>query len=320
MVELIKEKWTNSINIVTIGATNQEGGTRSKAIRIGGQNSLPFMFDEGSIPNRPVIAMEVLDHEPKDWPDILKKPFKDVLRDPVLWAKACVDEYKADLLCITLQGIHPDFGNRSVDDESKLLKDILKEVSVPLIIAGCGDKDKDNIVLAEASQVVRGEKVLFGFATQDNYKTLTASCMADGHSIIAESPIDINIAKQVNILINDMGFDINRIVMHPSTASLGYGMEYVYSIIERARLASLGGDKMLAMPFIVFIGQEVYRSKEATATEDAAHNWGELEERAPLWEAISAVSMLHSGADIVVMRHPKAVETVREYIEITMKG
>ena len=113
------------------------------------------------------------------------------------------------------------------------------------------------------SQALKGSNCSFGIATQNNYKTLTATCLADGHSIIAESPIDINIAKQVNILISDMGFDPRKIVMHPTTTSLGYGMEYVYSIMERARLAAFIGDKMLAMPFVLFVGSEVWKTKEA---------------------------------------------------------
>lgn len=197
---------------------------------------------------------------------------------------------------------------------------MLKEISTPLIIIGSGDKEKDNDVLARCSQATKGENCLFGLAAQDNFKTLVASCMADDHCIIADSPIDINIAKQVNILITDMGFKPEKIAMHPSTAALGYGMEYVYSIMERSRLAAFVGDKMLAMPFIIFVGQEAWKVKEAAANVADEPGWGDERMRGPLWEAATAVAMLHAGADILVMRHPEAVATVKRSIDSMMKG
>ncbi|MBU3933368.1 MAG: acetyl-CoA decarbonylase/synthase complex subunit delta, partial [Candidatus Omnitrophica bacterium] len=163
------------------------------------------------------------------------------------------------------------------------------------------------------------ENCLFGDATEKNYKTLTAACLADGHNIIGESPIDINIAKQVNILISDMGFDVNKIVINPTIGALGYGMEYAYSIMERARLAALIGDKMLSMPFICFVGQEAWRAKEAKASASEHPEWGPQAQRGPVWEATTAVSVVLCGADILVMRHPKAVEIIRGTIESLMK-
>lgn len=302
-VEIIKEKWTNKVNELVIGAAKEQGGTRSRVIKVGGESSLPFMFQEGDMPNRPVVAMEVWDIEPKEWPDVLKTPFGDSLKDPCEWALRCVNDFGADLICLALEGTSPESKNSSPQEAAETVKKVLKAVGVPLIILGSGDKQKDNEVLAKCSQAAKGENCLFGVATQDNYKTLTVSCMADGHSIIAESPIDINIAKQVNILITDMGFNPNKIAMHPTTGALGYGMEYVYSIMERGRLAALMGDKMLSMPFILFVGTEAWRVKEAT----------------PLWEATTAVCMLQAGADILVMRHPDAVKGVKNTIEQLMK-
>ena len=300
---------------VTIGATQKEGGTRTSQVMAGGENTLPFLFKEGSIPNAPVIAMEVLDAEPLDWPETLKTPFGDALKDPVKWAVKCVEEYKASLLCVKLLGTHPDFGNKSVQDAAKLLKDILQAVKVPLIILGSGDDEKDNHVLAKMSEVAKGERCLIGDATEKNYKTLTASCLADGHNIIAESPIDINIAKQVNILISEMGFPLDRIVINPTIGALGYGIEYAYSIMERARSAALIGDKMLSMPFICFVGQEAWRAKEAKSTSSEHPEWGDELSRGALWEVETAVCTLQAGADILVMRHPKAVEETRKYID-----
>ncbi len=319
-MEILKENWSGKINTVTIGARKNEGGTRDSVITVGGETTLPYLFEEGEIPNSPVIAMEVLDTEPVEWPDVLKKPFAGVLKDPVRWAVRCVDEHKAQLICIKLAGTHPDFGNKSAEEAAIVVKNILEAVKVPLIILGCGDDEKDNVVLAKVSEVLKGERCLLGDATEKNYKTLTASCLADGHNIIAESPIDINIAKQVNILISEMGFPLDRIVINPTIGALGYGIEYAYSIMERARNAALIGDKMLSMPFVCFVGQEAWRAKEAKATSTEHPEWGDEYSRGVLWEIETAVCTLQAGADILVMRHPEADEKTRKYIENLMTG
>ena len=318
-IELVKEKWSNTINTVTIGATKEEGGTRASKITIGGESTLPYLFNEGDMPNPPVIAMEILDREPKEWPDVLKEPFKDVLANPAEWGKKCVNEYKAQAICLKLQGTHPDFGNLSADQAAETVKSILQAVSVPLIVLGSGNDEKDNNVLPKCCEAAKGENCLFGDATEDSYKTLTAACLADGHNIIGESPIDINIAKQVNILISDMGFEPQKIVINPTIGALGYGLEYAYSIMERARLAALIGDKMLAMPFVCFVGQEAWRSKEAKGPQSEHPEWGPEAQRGPIWEAATATSVLLSGADLLTMRHPKAVDIVRNTIERLMK-
>lgn len=318
-VELLKEKWSSVINTVTIGAGKEEGGTRTSKITVGGESTLPYLFSEGEMPHRPVMAMEIYDVEPADWPPVLRQPFKDVFNNPARWAKKCVNEYKAELLCLRLQGAHPDSGDRTAVQCAETVKSVLDAVGVPLIVVGCGDDDKDNRILPKCAETAQGERCLFGSAVQKNYKTLTAACLADGHNIIAESPIDINIAKQVNILISDMGFDINKIVINPTIGALGYGMEYAYSIMERARLAAFIGDRMLAQPFICFIGQETWRTKEAKGPQAEHPQWGPEEKRGPMWEAATAVSMLMAGADILVMRHPQAVDLVRGTIDRLMR-
>jgi len=318
-MDVMKENWTGKISEVTIGATEKEGGTRGSSIVVGGETTLPFLFNEGSIPHAPVIAMEIFDSEPEDWPETLKKPFEDVLKDPVKWAVKCADEYKAAMICVKLMGTHPDYGNKSADDSAALIKDVLQAVKVPLIILGSGSDEKDNIVLAKASEVAKGERCLIGDTTEKNYKTLTASCLADGHAIIGESPIDINIAKQVNILMNEMGFPLDRIIMNPTIGALGYGIEYAYSIMERARNAALMGDRMLSMPFICFVGQEAWRAKEAKSTQQENPAWGDEVSRGPMWEMQTAVCTLQSGADILIMRHPKAVGETQKYIDSLMK-
>jgi acetyl-CoA decarbonylase/synthase complex subunit delta len=314
-VDLLVEKWSGSINEVRIGATAEEGGSRKKSVIVGGQKGLPFLFQESQIPHRPAIAMEVYDIAPVDWPEVLTSPFTEVLDSPVDWAAKCVNEFNADLICLKLAGAHPDSKDRSANDEAKLVKEILKVIDVPLIILGCRNAEKDNVVLPACSQAAKGEVCLIGSALQENYKTLVASCLADGHNIIAESPIDINIAKQLNILITDMGISADRIVIDPTIGALGYGLEYGYSIMERARLAALSGDKMLAMPFLCLVGQESWRAKEAKALSREFPEWGPEDKRGPAWETVTALAVLQAGADIVIMRHPKAVHETREMIE-----
>ncbi len=317
--EVMLEKWSGSVSVVNIGATKDEGGSRSKVIKVGGQATLPFLFQEGAIPQKPVIAYEIWDTAPTDWPQELNKSYGDALKGPFAWAQKCVKEYKAELLCVKLQGAHPDFGDKTADDEAKFIEELLKKVDVPLIILGCGDDTKDNLVLPACSEAAKGERCLIGSAVQDNYKTLTAAVLADGHNIVAESPIDINIAKQLNILISDMGLPLERIIINPTIGALGYGLEYAYSIMERARLAALSGDKMMACPFICLVGQEAWRAKEAKASVSEFPAWGPETERGIIWEAITATALIQAGADILVMKHPRAIEKINKYIEELMK-
>jgi len=313
------EKWSGQVSVVNIGVPREEGGSRSSVIKIGGEGTLPFLFQEGALPNKPQIAFEISDIAPVDWPGELTKPYSDVWNDPLAWAEKCVKEYKARALCIRLLGAHPDFGDKGPDQEAKLIAQLLKKVDVPLIILGSGDDVKDNLVLPACAQAARTERCLIGSAMQDNYKTLAAAVLADGHNIIAESPIDINIAKQLNILISDMGLSLERIVINPTIGALGYGLEYAYSIMERVRLAALSGDKTVATPFICLVGQEAWRAKEAKAGIDEFPNWGAQSERGIAWEAITATSLIQAGADLLVMRHPKAVEKVNKYIDSLMQ-
>ncbi|MBU1726340.1 MAG: acetyl-CoA decarbonylase/synthase complex subunit delta [Candidatus Omnitrophica bacterium] len=318
--QLIQDKWSGAISTVNIGALKEEGGSRSQVIKIGGEQSLPCLFKEGAIPNKPVIAFEVFDVAPDDWPQELVRPYSDVLSDPFAWAEKCVKTYKAKILCVRLMGAHPDSGDKTPDEEAKFISALLKKVDVPLVIIGSGDDAKDNQVLPAVSEAAKGERCLIGSAVQDNYKTLVGAVSADGHSIIAESPIDINIAKQLNILISDMGLPIERIVINPTIGALGYGLEYAYSIMERARLAALSGDKTVASPFICFAGHEAWRAKEAKVSVREFPDWGQEAERGIIWEMLTATALIQAGADLLVMRHPKAIEKVNGYIENLWKG
>ncbi len=152
------EKWSGSVSVVTIGATKEEGGSRSKVIKVGGEVTLPFLFPEGAIPNKPAVAFEVWDIAPLDWPEELVRPYRDVIKDTLSWAQKCVKEFKAELLCLKLQGAHPDSQDKTPDEEAKLIAQLLKTVDVPLIILGCGDDAKDNLVLPICCEAAKGQR------------------------------------------------------------------------------------------------------------------------------------------------------------------
>jgi acetyl-CoA decarbonylase/synthase complex subunit delta len=316
--EMPVEKWASAVNTVTIGAAAGDGGTRASAVTVGGDTTLPFLSFEGQTPNRPAIAFEVMDAPPAEWPQPMAAAVADVCSDPAAWARRCVEQFGADLICVRLVGAHPDQGNRSAEECAQTVKSVLQAVGVPLIIWGCGQADKDNEIMPRCSEVAAGENCLLGTATQDNYKTITAACMADGHKLITEAPLDINIQKQVNILVTDMGLDPSRIVMYQATGGLGYGMEYAYSIMERTRLAALGGDRMLSMPLLAQVGADCWRAKEAKTPEEATPGWGPISERGVIWEATTAACFLHGGSHVFVMWHPRAAALLRKAVDSLM--
>ncbi|MFH1228625.1 MAG: acetyl-CoA decarbonylase/synthase complex subunit delta [Planctomycetota bacterium] len=313
-INRIVEKWSGKVNEVTIGVAPV------KPVTIGGQTTMPFMFEDGDMPRRPVIAMELTDKIPDNWNPILKEAFKDVVNDPARWAQRCQDEYKADMICLRLLGGHPENGNKPVADIVKVARAVKDAIKVPLIIWGCGNVDKDNQIFPAVSQALAGSRCLIGAATKDNYKVLAATCLADGHNIIAESPLDINICKQVNMLLGDMEIPSDHIVIFPTTGPIGYGFEYSYSIIERTRLAALGGDKAMAYPILATLANEVWKTKESKAPESENPIWGAQKERAVAWEAMTAAGFLLAGADILVMYHPEAVALTRRYIDSLYLG
>lgn len=312
MLPEVKKTWSGRINTVTIGATQAEGGTRASTVTIGGSATLPFLSFEGRC-GQPVVAMEISDVYPQEWPDLLKEPFGHVLEEPGLWAQRCL-EFGADLVCLRLTGCHPEHGNRSPEQAARTVKEVLQAVPTPLIIIGTGNDEKDNEIFPAVAEAATGENCLIGNITESNYKTLVAVCTAYKHKVIAESPCDVNIAKQVNILAQDMGYPVENIVINPTCASLGYGLEYIYSVMERARQAGLKGDRMLGQPIVCDIGIEAWGVKEARVSESEIPEWGSQRQRAPLWEASTGAVYLMAGADLLILRHPEAVGAVKKSI------
>jgi len=311
-VDVLKQKYVSKVGTVTLGATPAEGGTRTHTVTVGGDSTLPFLHFEGEVPNRPVVAIEVPDVAPP-WDESLKRFWGDVWDDPAAWAKKAVDECGADLVCLKLMSPDPDFGASTPDKCAAVTKNVLEAVGVPLVVIGCGIADVDNEVMPAVAEAGAGENLLIGTATQDNYKTLTAACMVHKHNIIALSPIDINICKQLNILINEMNMPLQRIVIDPTVGALGYGIEYTYSIMERIRMGALQGDRMLAMPVFCNVGYEAWRFKETTAPAEEFPGWGDAIERSTLWETMTGTLFLQAGGHIFVMRNPESVALLKRH-------
>jgi len=311
-----KEKWSGRVNTVTLGATSAEGGTRGRTVTIGGQSGIPFLDFDGEVPHPPAVALDVLDKQPADWPPSLAEVYADVWSDPAAWARK-VQELGADLVSLRLVSTHPDEGNRSAAEAADTVKAVLEAVELPLIIWGCDVPEKGQTVMPKVAEVTQGENCLLGAVIEEEYRTLTAAAQAYGHKLIAMAPCDINKTKQINVLVSDMGYPLEDIVIFPSTASLGYGMEYIYSILERGRLAALSGDKLMAPPVILDVGHEAWRAKEARSGNEA---WGPAGLRGPAWEATTATDLLQGGADLLVMRHPQAMEVVRNTVNQLVGG
>ena len=312
-VEIPKEKWAGQVREITLGATAAEGGTRSKKVVIGGEATLPFLSFEGQIPHRTAVAVEVSDVYPEEWSSVLLKAWGDVLRDPAAWAKKA-EEIGADLIVLKLSGAHPDRGNRGAAETVATVKAVLKATGLPLIVLGPGVAEKDNEVLVAAAEAAKGERVAIGNCEDKNYRTLVAGALAHDQLVIARSPIDVNLAKQLNILVSDMRIGLDRVIMDPTTGALGYGIEYTYSVMERLRLAALTGDGMTQQPMICTVGEEAWRSKECKVNEGVPKAWGDWQRRGIVWEVSTATALINSGADIVVLRHPESVRLIKQTI------
>lgn len=312
--EIPKETNPGKIVEVTIGAMAAQGGTRSRSVTIGGTTALPFHFFEGLHPHPPVVAMEVFDKIPAKYPDSLREFYHDVLDDPAEMARRCVGEFGAEMVSVRLEGTHPEKGNRSAEEAVEVVKSVLAAVGVPLIITGHSHFEKNNEVMKKICEATAGENCLINYVETNNYKTIAAACLAYHHTLVAQSPIDVNMAKQLNILLADMNFPQDRLVIDPLTGALGYGLEYSYSIMERIRNDGLAGDRMLAFPMLITPGAECLKVKESRAAEKDYPSWGDEKNRGAYWEIATAMSLLVAGADLLIMDHPRAAAVIRQKI------
>lgn len=303
-----KESFAGKVYQITIGA--------DKTAVFGGENALPFLTVDGNYPNKPVIAYEIQDVPPTDWPDTVRKAYENVSGDSVTWAKYCQNELNAQAIALRLVGTHPDRENRSAEDAAKTVKAVLAAINIPLIILGSNNVEKDSLVLVAAAEAAKDKNCVIGKAQEANYKTIVAAAMANNHKLIAMSELDINLSKQLNILITQMGFDKERLITDPMCSALGYGLEYTYSVMERIRLAALTqNDATMQPPILADVGMYVWKVKETQAAEADVPTWGNVEQRGITWEVVTAGSLMVSGADLLIMRHPEAVKAVQKFID-----
>ncbi|MCX7794521.1 MAG: acetyl-CoA decarbonylase/synthase complex subunit delta [Thermodesulfovibrionales bacterium] len=307
-----KESYSGKVFEVTIGT--------DKPVSFGGENVLPFHSFEGTILHRPVIAYEIQDIPPDDWPETVKVIYNEVSYDPVTWAKFCEEKLNAKAIALRLIGTHPDRENRTPEYAKNIVSDVLAAIKVPLIILGSNHVEKDSEVLVAVAEAAKDRNCIIGKAQEGNYKTITAAAMAHNHKLIAMSELDINLSKQLNILITQMGFPKDRLITDPMCSALGYGIEYTYSVMERIRLAALTqNDSVMQPPMLGDVGTYVWKVKETQASELELPLWGSLKERAIAWEAVTAAAMLIAGAELLIMRHPEAVSAVERFVDELME-
>jgi acetyl-CoA decarbonylase/synthase complex subunit delta len=293
------EVYTGVVREVTIGKGN-------KSLKIGGENILPLhFFDQGSNPNPAKFALEVLDMEPQDWAEHLTQPFKDVIADPVKWAKRC-EELGADAVFLRLASTDPAGKDSSADEAAALAKKVAEAIDVPLIIYGSGDDKKDAEVLPKVAEACSGMNLLIGPVQKENYEIVGKVLLDHGHNASALTPLDINLLKELNVKLCKF-FPAEKIVIDPESAALGYGMEYSFSLMERVKqIGIITKDNMTMMPIIADLGGECWKTKQAK----------ENKEQGLLWEGITALSLLLAGANIVVLRHPETLKLVKETMEM----
>jgi CO dehydrogenase/acetyl-CoA synthase delta subunit len=301
-----KEKYTGVIRETVLGNGDH-------TITVGGGASMPFHLFEGNQPHKALIAMDVLDARPEDWPETLAQHFTDVMDNPVAWAQKCIKEYGAEAINISLVSTDPNGMNRSAADAAKIAAQVIEAVEVPIIVWGCGNNEKDTETLRDLTSVIGNKKVCLAPLEDANYRAIGATAMAFQHAIVAASPIDVNLAKQLNILLQNLGVSLETVLMDPSVGALGYGIEYTYSVMERIRMAALiQQDEKLQVPIICNLGREVWKAKETKLPTDSMI--GDQERRGIMMEALTASCMLMAGGEILIMRHPKAVAMTKSLI------
>ena len=316
-VDIPKDNWPGTVRTVTIGATASDGGTRTSTVTVGGEKNLPFLHFETKAPNRPVVAIEIKDRRPDDWSPLLLKAWGEDVNDPVKWAKAA-EGAGADLVQLSLSLLDKAGNPTTPEGAVKSVKDVLAATGLPLIVFGPGQAEADNNLLVAIAEATKGERLVLGIAEDKNYRTIIATAMANGHLVNARSPMDVNLAKQLNILISDMGMPLDRVLMDPTTGALGYGIEYGFSAMERLRQAALQGDAMTQLPMLVTPGFEAWKTKEAKVEAGVPAAWGDWLERSINWETLTAMTLIEAGADIVVLRHAESVRRVKTAISDLM--
>jgi len=296
-------------------------GSGDKTVTVGGETAYPFYLFEGEMPNTSKIAMDVYDSPPDEWPEAILEPFAGVTDDPVAWAQKCINDYGAEMICLQMASTDPNGLDRPADEAAQIVKRVADAIDVPLIVWGTANHDKDTEVLRAVAEAVQDKSLILGPLEEGDYKKIGAAAIGYKHTVVASTPIDINLAKQLNILLGNLGVPDNLLIIDPTVSCIGYGIEYCYSVMERMRMAALTQqDDKLQFPIICNIAKEAWKSKEAKISEAEDPKMGDAEKRGILLEAMSAMVLLLAGGDVLIMRHPEAIKLVREMIaDLTAK-
>jgi acetyl-CoA decarbonylase/synthase complex subunit delta len=291
------EKYSGNIREVVLGKGE-------KTIKIGGENTLPFHFFEGSLPNPPGLALEILDTQPQNWAQWALEPFQDVVADPAQWGKKCVEVFGAEVLCLRLVSTDPLGKDSSPQEAAEITEKVADAVDVPLVVWGTGTEGKDSQVLVEVARVCSGKNLLLAPVLKGNYGQIAKAASEYGHAIVAQASMDANLTKELNIALCKF-FPAERIVIDTTASALGYGLEYTFSIIESIRqFALVDRDTMMQMPILADFAADCWRSKEAK----------ESREQGILWEAMTGLTFFLAGANLLILRHPEAVKLIKEII------
>jgi len=310
------ETYPGKVVEVKLGATRSEGGTRGKTVVIGGETTPAFYTFERPTPHPPVISIDVFDME-VPLAKAVKMHVKDVLGDPAAWAKLAVDKFGADMITIHLISIDPLVKDASPKEAVKTVEAVAQAVDVPLVIGGCGDPVKDADVFQEVCETFAGERFLISSITRDmDVERCAKFIKKNGHVALSFTPMDLNLARELNRRLYDF-LPKEDIVMDLTTAALGYGLDYAFTNMERARLAALMGDPELAHPMSSGT-TNAWAAREAWLK--MAPEWEPRELRGPLWEVVTALTLLLAGVDLFMMMHPAAVKTVKDVIAQLMGG
>jgi len=327
--ELIKSLPTTKLNVsgfqfarpiqeVILGADKKTGGTRKQVLTIGGEMTMPYFFDS-QMPHTSKVTMDVFDM-PVSLAKSVRSNYEDVLDDPAAWAKKAVNEFGADMITIHLVSTDPNIKDTSAKEAARTVEDILQAVSVPIVIGGSGNPKKDPEVLEKAAEAAEGERVLLASANLNmDYKRIGDAAKKYGHVVLSWTQMDINAQKELNRkLFRQCGISKDSLIMDPTTAALGYGLDYAYSNMERIRLAGLSGDGELAFPMSsgttnAWGAREAWMISSPLAQDS---DWGDREYRGPIWEIITGLTLALAGNDLFMMMHPRAVKYLKEIMSL----
>jgi acetyl-CoA decarbonylase/synthase complex subunit delta len=310
------ETYPSKIVEVKLGATKREGGTRKKSLTIGGETAPAFYTFERPMPHPPIVAVDIFDMK-VPLAKAVKMHVKEVMEDPAAWAKLAVEKFEADMLTLHLISVDPLIKNASPKEAVKTVEEVAQAVDVPLMIGGCGDPVKDADVFEEVAETFSGERFLINSVTRDmDVERCAKFIKKNRHVALSFTPMDLNLARELNRRLYDF-LPKEDIVMDLTTAALGYGLDYAFTNMERARIAGLMGDPELAHPMSSGT-TNAWAAREAWM--EMAPEWEPRELRGPLWEVTTALTLLLAGVDLFMMMHPAAVKTLKDVTNQLLAG